>query len=207
MPKKKTDLTVHVVLDRSGSMMLVKDDTIGAFNSYVSSLAKDAPNSKLSLTIFDSQSVDTIVLNRPIADVEPLTGDTYQPRASTPLYDAVGKVVGLLDEAKGGNKALIILTDGQENASREYTKDAVKKLLDERQEKKNWLVLYLGANQDAFAEGAKFGTQSATTLNYDTKNMAATMSVAAASTARYAVGGSRSAASFTAAERKRAKTP
>ena len=82
MPKSK--LTVHVVLDRSGSMQSIKDDTIGAFNSYVETLAKDSPKSKLSLTIFDSQSIDTIVNDVPLADVKPLDGDTYQPRASTP---------------------------------------------------------------------------------------------------------------------------
>lgn len=202
---KTTKLTVHVVLDRSGSMNRIKDDTIGAFNSYVETLAKEAPDSRLSLTIFDSQSVDTITDNAVIGEVPKLNATTYQPRGSTPLYDAIGKVVGLLGDAKGKNKALVVLTDGQENASREYTKDAIKKLLDEKQEKSNWLVLYLGANQDAFAEGAKFGTQAATTLNYDTANMRGTMAVAAASTLRYAASGNRADATFTSAERKKAK--
>lgn len=202
---KSKDLTVHVVLDRSGSMQSVKDDTIGAFNSYVSMLAKDAPKSLLSLTMFDTGGIDTIVKDRTVKTVEPLDGDTYQPRGGTPLYDAIGKVVGLLDDAEGKNKALVILTDGQENSSHEYSRDAIKKLLDERQEKKNWLVIYLGANQDAFAEGAKFGSQQATTLNYNVGSMRDTMAVAAMSTMRYASAGGgvvgRSRATFTSAER------
>lgn len=205
----KSKLTVHVVLDRSGSMQSIKDDTIGAFNSYVETLAKDAPDSKLSLTIFDSQSIDTIIDNAKIGEVEELTAAMYQPRASTPLFDAVGKTVALLDASKGKNKALVILTDGLENASREYTKDAIKKLLDEKQEKSNWLVLYLGANQDAFAEGGAIGTVAANTMNYaaTSQGMTNTMQVAAAATSRYAASGSRIKAGFTNAERKRAMSP
>lgn len=211
MAKKSKDLTVHVVLDRSGSMQSVKDDTIGAFNAYVAMIAKDTPNSNMSLTIFDTQSIDTIVDNKPIKDVISLNGDTYQPRGGTPLYDAVGKVVSLLDNAEGKTKALVILTDGQENSSHEYSRDAVKKLLDEKQEKHNWLVIYLGANQDAFAEGAKFGTQSASTMTFDTASMGATMQAAAASTLRYASAGGgvmgRNRATFTSAERLSAAKP
>lgn len=206
MTDKKAKLTVHVVLDRSGSMNSIKTDTIGAFNAYVETLAKDAPGSKLSLTIFDSQSVDTIVNDVKIGEVVPLTTDTYQPRASTPLYDAIGKVVTLLADAKGKNKALVILTDGHENASREYTKDAVKKLLDEKQEKDNWLVLYLGANQDAFSVGAGIGVQAATAMNFAASGtgMRGTMAAASAATLRYATSSNRLDATFTADERTKA---
>lgn len=201
-----TKLTVHVVLDRSGSMQSIKDDTIGGFNDYVAKLASDNPDSKLSLTIFDSQSVDTIVDNVKIASVPPLTSETYQPRASTPLYDAIGKVVQKLDEAKGKNKALVIITDGQENASREYTKDAIRKLLDERQEKKNWLVQYLGANQDAFAEGGAIGTQTSNAMNFAATGagMRNAFAASAAATTRYSSTGDLTAAAFTDKERESA---
>ncbi len=206
MTDKKAKLTVHVVLDRSGSMQSIKSDTIGAFNSYVETLAKDAPESKLSLTIFDSQSVDTIISDTKIGDVKPLDADTYVPRASTPLYDAIGKVTILLAAAKGKNKALVILTDGHENASSEYTRDAVKKLLDEKQEKDNWLVLYLGANQDAFSIGAGIGVQSGTAMNFaaSSSGIQGTMAAASAATMRYATTSLRSAAAFTADERNKA---
>ena len=205
MPTSK--LTVHVVLDRSGSMQSIKDDTIGAFNEYVSTLAKDAPKSHLSLTIFDSQSVDTIVDNSPIADVKPLDGNTYQPRGGTPLFDAIGKTVGLLAAADGKNKALVIITDGQENASREYRRETIKSLLTEKQDKDNWLVLYLGANQDAFAEGAMFGTKAGTTMDYSATGagMRGMMQSVGAATARYASSGSLTVAAFTDDERKAAK--
>jgi uncharacterized protein YegL len=205
MKRKNKDLIVHVVLDRSGSMASVKDDTIGAFNNYVEELAKTNPEAKLSLTIFDSQSVDTIVNNVSIKEVTPLNGTTYQPRGSTPLYDAVGKVIDKLENTKGKNKVLVVLTDGYENCSKEYSREGIKNSLDEKQEKNNWLVIYLGANQDAFAEGAKFGTQHINTMDFNTANMRSTLSATAAATSRYAATGSRLKAGFTAEEREAAQ--
>lgn len=204
--KKTTEnaLTIHIVLDRSGSMQSVKDDTIGAFNEYVKTVAKESPESRLSLTIFDTQSVDTIIDNEKITDVRPLTTDSYQPRGGTPLYDAIGKVVPKLATAGGKKKALVILTDGQENSSTEYNKDSIKKLLDERQERDNWLVIYLGANQDAFHEGAKFGTSYANTMTFHTSNLRSTLASTANATLRYGATGDRTVAAFSDSERAEA---
>ena len=105
-------------------------------------------------------SIDLIVDNVKAKDCPKLTRETFEPRGCTPLNDAIGRTVAKIDGEKrrdGENIAFVILTDGQENASQEYTKDAVKKLLDGRQKDKNWLVIYLGANQDAFAEGVGRG--------------------------------------------------
>lgn len=206
---KQTTLTVHVVLDRSGSMWDVADDTIGAFNAYVDQLEQDAPASRLSLTIFDSQSIDTIVDDKKIGDVAMLTRTNYQPRGGTPLYDAIGKTVTKLDTAKGKAKALIIITDGQENDSTEYTKAAVKKLLDDRQNNDGWLVLFLGADMDAFEEGGKIGTSGSTTLSYSKMATNSAFATAAAATARYTSAGGGKAgqlrATFTQDERDKAE--
>lgn len=205
---KKTKLTIHVVLDRSGSMNCIRTETIGAFNGYVEKVRKDSPDSVVSLTLFDkldgAANVDTIIDAKPIKEVQPLTEKDFEPRGWTPLYDAIGKVVAKLDEAKGKNKVLVILTDGHENASTEFTRDAIKKLLDDRQEKKDWLVIYLGANQDAFAVGAGIGIAVANSMNYDTKNIGVALAGSAASTMRYASGG-RAAAAFTEEEREASK--
>jgi hypothetical protein len=199
--KKKKKSAVHVVLDRSGSMAAIKRDTIGAFNEYVSQLAKDSPNTIFSLTIFDSESIDTVIDNEKITEVEPLTEETYSPRGMTPLYDAIGKVVDKLNNIEAKDKVLVILTDGEENCSQEYNKTSIKKSLDEKQEKENWLVLYLGANQDAFAEGAKFGTQAHTTMNFNPSNIRSTFTASANATGRYLKSGNRADASFTTEER------
>lgn len=203
--KTTTTLAVHVVLDRSGSMQSVKDDTIGAFNSYVETLAKETPNATLSLTLFDSQGIDTIYSDIPINSVTKLDGTTYQPRASTPLYDAIGKCATILTGTTADRKALVIITDGYENASREWNQNTVKALLTEKQDKDGWLVIYLGANQDAWAVGASFGTRQGTTMSFDQKSTRSTLASTARATAAYgmaanAVSG-QSVASFTDDER------
>lgn len=85
-----TRLAVHVVLDRSGSMEIIRDETISSFNAYVEQLAKDTPGAMLSLTQFDSQGIDLVINGEDISHVKPLNRDTYQPRSYTPLYDAIG---------------------------------------------------------------------------------------------------------------------
>lgn len=204
-------LTVHLVLDRSGSMNIIRDITIKSVNDYMAKLATDAPGSRFSLTLFDTgvvgdkgmSRIDTVIADEDIANVTPLDHATYTPDGGTPLYDAIGKVITQMDK-ETGDKALVIVTDGEENASLEYTKESIKKLLDERQQSHNWLVLYLGANQDAFSEGAKFGSQAGTTMSYSTSNMAQTMGSAAAATARYADTRLRASAAFTDEEREAA---
>jgi Mg-chelatase subunit ChlD len=115
-------------------------------------------------------------------DMPKLTGDVFVPRGMTPLNDAIARTAQAMDGEKlrdGEKVAFVILTDGLENASKEYSRDAVRKLLERLQKEKNWLVIYLGANQDAFAEGAARGTVAANTLNFDAPKMR--MAVAAAS--------------------------
>lgn len=202
----KPKLYAHVVLDRSGSMGSVRESTIDAFNEYLNGLAVDANlSARISLTIFDSESIDLIRDNLKAKDAPKLTATEYVPRGGTPLYDAIGKTVAAIDAQErrdGENVALVVLTDGMENQSREHTKESIKALLGDRQKNKNWLVIYLGANQDAFAEGAKFGTAALNTMSYTTANMGATMKSAHAATSRYAASGLRASAAFTDDERK-----
>lgn len=205
MSKKK--LYAHVLIDRSGSMESCRDGTIDAFNEYVNGLVvNNEISARLSLTIFDSESIDVVFDNMKVKEVPKLTRETFVPRASTPLNDAIGKTVSKIDgetRREGENVAFVILTDGHENASTEYTKDAIKKLLDGRQKDKKWLVLYLGANQDAFAEGFSRGLSAANTMNFSTQNMGATLRAASRSTIAYAAaGGDIKAGAFTDQERK-----
>lgn len=207
----KNRLYAHVVLDRSGSMASCRNSTIDAFNEYLTGLAADNTlSSRVSLTIFDTGGIDLIRDNVKAKDCPKLTAEEFVPRASTPLYDAIGKTVAVIDKREareGENVALVILTDGQENASQAFTKESVKALLDSRQKDKNWLVIYLGANQDAFAEGAKFGTMAESTMTYDTHSVKSTLAAAARSTRSFAATGSLHDAQFTADERAKAIHP
>lgn len=182
-------LYVHVLLDRSGSMESCRDKTIDAFNEYCNSLkVQSKAGTRLSLTIFDSESIDHIHNALRISDVPKLTRDTFVPRGTTPLFDAVGKTVAVIDRITllpDERVAFAILTDGLENASVELTADAVKKMLIDRQERCNWLVQYLGANQSAWDAGAQIGVAAAHALDYGVAHVKAAMRSASASQSRY----------------------
>jgi Mg-chelatase subunit ChlD len=207
MSKKRVH--AHILLDRSGSMEECRDSTISAFNEYVNTLRADADiSARVSLTLFDDQSIDLVFDRQKAKDMPKLTKETFVPRGMTPLNDAIGKTADRIDKEtlrEGENVAFVILTDGLENASREYSREAVRKLLDRVQKEKNWLVIYLGANQDAFAEGAARGTVAANTMTFDVAQMPQAVGAAARSTKAYARMASPAAAAFTEAERAAAR--
>ncbi len=204
----KDRLFAHVLLDRSGSMESCRDSTIDAFNEYVSSLAsKGDLSARLSLTLFDSEGIDLIEDDIKAKSFPRLTRETFEPRAMTPLFDAIGKTVMHMDAAqlrKDENMALVILTDGLENDSDEHDRASVKALLEGRQKDKGWLVIYLGANQDAWREGAAIGLHSGNVMDYDTANVGATMAATARRSLTYAQSGDALADAFTDEERSRA---
>jgi Mg-chelatase subunit ChlD len=149
------------ILDRSGSMETCLDDTIGGFNAFLRDQVVDGGT--LTLIQFDHE-YSLIYDKKPIGEVEPLNRETFKPRGSTALLDAIGKTVkSITDDRK---PTIAILTDGLENASHMYTKSHVKDLV-EQKTKEGWTFVYLGANQDAFAEAGSIGIAPACTMNYD----------------------------------------
>lgn len=136
-------------------------DTIGGFNAFVAD--QKTIGGKLTLVQFDHE-INNVYEDTPLSDVAPLTAETFQPRGSTALLDAIGKTVKA-HESKTG-VVFIIQTDGAENASNTYTKVHVKDLI-EQKTKDGWTFMYLGANQDAFAEAGSMGIAAAGTLHYD----------------------------------------
>ena len=146
--------------------------------------------------------------NRPESSIE-LSRANYVPRASTPLLDAIGHAVAEIDKVtlRAGEKVgLVILTDGLENASKEHTKDSIRKLLVDRQENKGWLVTFLGADVDAFADAHAIGVGADNYLALKKGKLRQSMQHAAASQARYAHSGDVRSAAFTPEERKDADT-
>ena len=139
------DRSLIFLLDRSGSMESCRDDTIGGFNSFVKDQA--ALGGKLTLVQFDHEII-TRYTDVELKDVVPLTTETFQPRGSTALLDAIGSII---KSQKSENPLVIILTDGQENSSTKFTKAHIQDLI-EQKTKDGWTFMYLGANQDAFAE-------------------------------------------------------
>ena len=149
---------VTFLLDCSGSMESCWDDVLGGFNAFV----KDQdPGGSLTLIQFDHEYTVTYE-NTKMSDVRPLTRETYKPRGSTALLDAIGKTLKTSDEPR----VVVIFTDGLENASRTYTKAHIRDLIEERQ-RRGWTFVYMGANQDAFAEAGSMGIAATHTMNYD----------------------------------------
>ena len=149
------------LLDRSGSMESCWDDTIGGFNAFVNE--QKADGGTLTLIQFDHEYLESYNA-KPIGEVAPLTRETFTPRGSTALLDAIGKTIKNFKSKT--IPTVIILTDVQENASAHYTKSHIKDLILERQ-KDGWTFVYLGANQDAFAEAGSIGIAPCATMNYD----------------------------------------
>jgi len=177
------EMHVSFILDESGSMQSCKDATISGFNEYVQELQKDTETTyTMTFTKFNTTKVETVFSNKPLSEVPFLTQDTFIPDAMTPLYDAIGKVINEVDNTKE-NVLCVIVSDGQENSSREFTIDSAKSLITEK-EKGSWKFMYLGANQDAWQVGHGIGTLS--NANFDTSKMASNLRGAGMGTVAFA---------------------
>lgn len=186
MKKQKT--IVNFILDKSGSMSSVKESTISGFNEYITTLKKDTKSDyEFTFTLFDTE-VKIPVKSVEILKVKDLNNETYSPDGFTALYDAVCKTIKGVDENKKQKVIAIIMTDGQENSSKEYTEVQMKALIEEREKKGNWTFVYLGANQDSYAVAQNYGIQhgNITNFNATAKGMTASMRSVANNTVMYA---------------------
>ena len=145
-----------IILDESGSMESIKSATISGFNEVVQTVKgveKQYTEQEhfISLVTFNGLGVKTLLWNEPVAKLELIDGEKYQPNSLTPLFDAMGFSITRLRHELAGrenvNVLVTILTDGQENNSREYNGAAIKKLVDELS-LQNWTFTYIGANHD-----------------------------------------------------------
>lgn len=172
------DLITEVVfvLDRSGSMYGMESDTIGGFNSVLEKQKKNEGKAYITTVLFDDQYEllhDHIELN----SVEGLTKDDYCPRGSTALYDAVGltinKIGNIVKRYEKENVVFVIITDGLENSSSEFTRNQISRMISEKQEK-GWEFVFLGANIDAKVEAENIGIKRshAATFHNDSAGMA-----------------------------------
>ena len=178
---------VNFILDKSGSMSSVREATISGFNEYVGTLKKDKKSQyEFSFTLFDTDIIASEAI--PVSKVADLTPGLYNPSGNTALYDAVCSTIKDVKEKKGQKVITIIMTDGEENSSKEYTEVQMKALIDERTKKGNWTFVYLGANQDSYAKAQKYGISSMNASNFNSTSagVGATMRSVASNTAMYA---------------------
>ena len=146
-----------IILDESGSMSIIEKQAIDGVNETVQTIRSAQKKHEdqehfLTLVSFNSDSVKTIYDNMEVEKVEELTHKQYQPSCGTPLYDAMGNALAKLKKNVADNDAVLVtvITDGYENASREYDAKAIKSLV-ESFKRKGWLFTYIGANQDVKA--------------------------------------------------------
>lgn len=151
------------ILDRSGSMDPLAEDTIGGYNSLLKK-QKELPGKAMVTTVLFDDQYEVLHNGEDLNKVEPLTSATYYARGCTALLDAVGRTLmdvdakykGLADFMKPSKTMVVIITDGMENSSREYTYEKVKKMISARREI-GWEFVFLGANIDAEAVAENIG--------------------------------------------------
>lgn len=158
--KNENEMDVIFILDRSGSMHGSEDDTIGGFNSYIEKNKKN--NYRITTVLFDNE-YEMLYEGVKISDVKPLTKKEYFTRGSTALLDAIGRSINYMDDKESKKALFIITTDGYENASREYTKDKIKKLIKNHS---NYEFMYIGADIDSYNEGESLGIRKENISNY-----------------------------------------
>lgn len=180
-------ILINFVLDKSGSMATCLNDTIGGFNTYIDELKRDTKSKySFSLTLFDTNFENRHVAVD-LSTVPSLTKSTYVPNGGTALFDAIGRTVSAV-EAKGTkhDKVLtVILTDGEENSSKEYSLKKVKELIERKESEGNWTFVFLGADLSAFKAGDSMGIRMSNSIAYNQQNVGQTFSTMAAATMSY----------------------
>ena len=171
MRKNLTEIVF--ILDRSGSMAGLEGDTIGGFNGMLEKQRQEEGEAYVSTILFDNCSEvihDRLALDR----VPRLTGKEYYVRGCTALLDAVGSAISHIatvhkyarEEDRPEKTLFVITTDGMENASRQYTYEKVRSMIEKQKREQGWEFLFLGANIDAAKEAARFGITEDRAANY-----------------------------------------
>ena len=171
MKKNLTELVF--ILDRSGSMAGLEDDTIGGFNAMIEKQKREPGEALISTVLFDNEN-EVIHDRVDIQKIRPMTRKEYYVRGCTALLDAVGKAIHHIgnvhkyarEEDRPEKTLFVITTDGMENASMDYSYKDVKRMIERQKEKYGWEFIFLGANIDAAKEAARFGIDADCAANY-----------------------------------------
>ena len=171
MMKNLTEIVF--ILDRSGSMAGLEDDTIGGFNAMIEKQKNEEGDAFVSTILFDNY-IEVIHDRVDIRKVRPMTRRDYYVRGCTALLDAVGRTIRHIgnvhkyarEEDRPEKTLFVITTDGMENASREYSYERVRRMIEHEKDKYGWEFIFLGANIDAAREAARFGITEDRAVNY-----------------------------------------
>lgn len=171
--EKKNNITELVfILDRSGSMGGLESDTIGGFNSLIEKQKKEDGECFVTTVLFDHE-IETLHDRLPLSEIPEMTDEDYSVRGCTALIDAIGTTVKHISkihryarkEDVPSNTMFVITTDGLENASKKYSSDEVKKMVEAKKEE-GWEFLFIGANIDSVETAKHFGIDADRAVNY-----------------------------------------
>jgi uncharacterized protein YegL len=179
---------IAVVVDRSGSMITMQKDAEGGLNSFIKEQKKEPGKATLRIDQFDTV-YENVIKSTPIKDVKKYF---LTPRGGTALLDAIGKTVtdfgaelaALPEDERPGNVIVVVVTDGGENSSKEWTAEGVKALISKQESEFSWNFIFLAANQDAITVGAQYGFSSGTSMTYDAASVGSTYSTLSANVSR-----------------------
>lgn len=182
------DLThLYFLLDRSGSMQSIREDIVGGFDAFIAEQRRQPGQCVVSLSQFDDQ-YEEVYADKAIADVPSLE---LVPRGMTAMLDAIGRTINaagarlaaLPEDQRPGSVVVGIMTDGLENASKEFTRDQVRSMIKRQSTDYDWTFLYMGANQDAVEVGSDIGIDPRLAVTYAPAAAAAAMAVTSANVA------------------------
>lgn len=167
---------VWMLLDRSGSMSGLESAVVKGVNRFIAEQAAEPGTCRLTVAQFDSEApFEVLVVDVSVRKADPHVLEQYEPRGLTPLFDAVGRLIGCADRRveqrrKAGKKpedqTVVIVTDGYENASTDYSAADIHELIGKRREQ-GWAFVFMGANQDSYAESARLGFDQRNVQNYE----------------------------------------
>lgn len=171
---KENFTSINVIIDKSGSMSSLTHDTIGSFNSFLKEQKAVPGEAAFTLCTFHTQYDlvhDFIKLN----DVPDLDTETYCPGGGTALLDAMGatinsvgaKLAAMPEEERPSKVIFLVITDGEENSSKEFTKEQIKNMVEHQTNVYKWQFVFMGANVDAFGEGTSLGFSGSNSVSYD----------------------------------------
>lgn len=172
----RTPVHISILLDRSGSMSSIADDMVGGLNAFLEEQRRGVGSARVTLAQFDSQDpFEVLIAGDDLASVSGLDPHRYLPRDSTPLFDAVGRMIAridgeILERADAGlpieDQLVVIITDGFENASTEFSGRMIHDLIEARRGRA-WAFVFLGADDATFTESSAIGISRGSTLRWD----------------------------------------
>lgn len=156
------NLDLIFLIDKSGSMYGSEEDTIGGFNSFVQKEKQEDLNTRVT-TIFFNHDYEMLYKRKPIHTVKELTRNEYHVNGSTALLDAIGRTITTLDKEIDNKVLFVIITDGMENSSFEFSKSQISNMIKNH----NWEFIFIGADIDSYTEAGRIGIRKSRVANYD----------------------------------------